>query len=64
MDWDAAINIVSCTFRDHSNAAHTIHQTINPLDKLVDLFQKEKEELKTEVEKLRKENDRLKKGKK
>ncbi len=54
MDWDAAINIVSCTFKDNSNAAHTIYQTINPLDKLIDLFEKEKAELKAEIEKLKK----------
>ena len=54
MDWDAAINIVSCTFRDNSNAAHTIYQTINPLDKLIELFEKEKAELKAEIERLKK----------
>lgn len=55
MDWDAAINVVSCTFRDNSNAAHTVHQVINPLDKLIELFEKEKAELKAEIERLRKE---------
>lgn len=54
MDWNAAINIISCTFRDNSNAAHTVHQTIYPLDKLIELFEKEKAELKAEIEKLKK----------
>jgi len=54
MDWNAAINIIHCTFTDNSNAAHTVHQTINPLDKLIELFEKEKAELKAEIERLRK----------
>jgi transcriptional regulator with XRE-family HTH domain len=61
LDLDNAINVIGSSFetKDHANAINqpissTIHQTINPLDKLVELFEKEKAELKAEIEKLKK----------
>ena len=61
LDLDNAINVIGSSFtsNDHSSAINqpissTIHQTINPLDKLIELFEKEKAELKAEIEKLKK----------
>jgi transcriptional regulator with XRE-family HTH domain len=56
LDWDAAINIIGNTFHDHAfqSIYSTIHQTINPLDKLIELFEKDKAELKAEIAKLKK----------
>ncbi|QEC44154.1 helix-turn-helix transcriptional regulator [Pseudobacter ginsenosidimutans] len=59
MDWNAAINIISCTFKDNSNAAHTVNQTIYPLDKLLEFFEKEKKEWKSETEALKAELAKL-----
>lgn len=67
LDLDNAINVIGSTFtnNDQSNAINqpinsTIHQTINPLDKLVELFEKEKAELKAEIERLRKQKGKKK----
>jgi transcriptional regulator with XRE-family HTH domain len=56
LDLDNAINVIGSTFNDYSmQPIHsTINQTINPLDKLIDLFEKEKAELKAEIERLKK----------
>jgi transcriptional regulator with XRE-family HTH domain len=56
LDLDNAINVIGSTFNDHSMQPiqSTIHQTINPLDKLIELFEKEKAELKAEIERLKK----------
>jgi transcriptional regulator with XRE-family HTH domain len=61
LDLDNAINVIGSSFetKDYANAINqpissTIHQTINPLDKLIELFEKEKAELKAEIEKLKK----------
>jgi hypothetical protein len=35
----------------------TINQTFNPLDKLIELFEKEKAELRAEIERLKKGKD-------
>jgi transcriptional regulator with XRE-family HTH domain len=63
MDMDNAINIFGSTFNDQAMQPiqSTIHQTINPLDKLIELFEKEKSELKAENERLRKELTKKKK---
>ena len=69
LDLNAAINVISNTFTNHDHSQQQFATYIsntpvyNPLDKLVDLFQKEKDELKSENEHLRKEIERLKKGK-
>lgn len=56
LDLDNAINVIGSTFKDHAMQPiqSTIHQTINPLDKLIELFEKEKAELKAEIERLKK----------
>ena len=64
LDWDAAINIlansITATSHDYSNSFNlpiyhqsTIHQHYNPLEKLIELFEKEKAELKAEIERLK-----------
>lgn len=60
VDFETAINIIGTTFttKDQSPAINqpihsTINQTFNPLDKLIELFEKEKAELKAEIEKLK-----------
>lgn len=61
VDLDNAINIIGNTFNEYSaqqiNYKNTVQnsQTHNPLDKLIELFEKEKAELKAEIERLRKE---------
>jgi transcriptional regulator with XRE-family HTH domain len=66
LDLDNAINVIGSTFNDHAMQPiqSTIHQTINPLDKLIELFEKEKTELREQNEQLRKEIDKLRKSKK
>lgn len=63
MDMDNAINIFGSTFKDQAMQPiqSTIHQTINPLDKLIELFEKEKAELKAENERLKKSLTKKKK---
>jgi transcriptional regulator with XRE-family HTH domain len=59
MDLNEAINIFGNSFSENStqqiNYKNTVHnqQTYNPLDKLIELFEKEKAELKAEIEKLK-----------
>lgn len=55
MDWNAAINLVNCTFNDHANSAHTINQTIHPFDHLAEIFRKEITQLKLEIDQLKKQ---------
>ena len=60
LDWDSALNIIANNFHEHAtqqiNYKNVVHNspTFNPLDKLIDLFEKEKAELKAEIEKLKK----------
>jgi hypothetical protein len=58
LDLDNAINIIGSTFTNNDQSINqpinpTIHQTFNPLDKLIELFEKEKAELKAEIERLK-----------
>jgi transcriptional regulator with XRE-family HTH domain len=59
MDLNEAINIFGNSFSENStqqiNYKNTVHnqQTYNPLDKLIELFEKEKAELKAEIERLK-----------
>jgi transcriptional regulator with XRE-family HTH domain len=62
LDLDSAINVIGNTFTAHEYSTQinqpyypTFHQTFNPLDKLIELFEKEKAELKAEIEKLKKD---------
>lgn len=72
LDIDSAINVIGNTFNNNSSPIiqhqplqSTINQTFNsPLDKLVELFEKEKGELKKENERLRKEVEKLRGGRK
>ena len=70
LDLNAAINVISNTFTNHDHSQQQFATYIsntpvyNPLDKLVDLFQKEKDELKNENQQLRREIEKLRKGKK
>lgn len=63
LDLDNAINIIGSTFHNHSmQPIHsTINQTINPLDKLIDLFEREKAELKAEIASLKRQLAKRKK---
>ena len=64
LDWENAINAIGNTFNNNDSSTgnynlpiyhqSTIHQTYHPLDKLIELFEKEKAELKAEIEKLKK----------
>jgi transcriptional regulator with XRE-family HTH domain len=60
LDLEAALNIIANNFHEHAtqqiNYKNVVHNspTYNPLDKLVELFEKEKAELKAEIEKLKK----------
>jgi len=56
MDLDTAINIISNTFTNNQFAGYTVNNNpvFNPLDKLIELFEKEKAELKAEIERLKK----------
>jgi transcriptional regulator with XRE-family HTH domain len=73
LDWDAAITVMGNTYTNNNHEQSgainqpinpTINQTFNQLDKLIELFEKQKSELKNENEGLKKEIDKLKKGKK
>lgn len=71
LNWDAAITVIGSSFTTNDQAPainqaiqSTINQTFNPLDKLIELFQKEKDEFKSEIQQLKKENEELRKGKK
>lgn len=65
VDVESAINVIGNSYSNtgHENSAQinqlignpTINQTFNPLEKLIELFEKEKAELKAEIERLRKE---------
>ena len=61
LDLDAAINIIGSTFHDNSMQPIKSTININPLDKLIELFEKEKAELKEENERLKKELTKKKK---
>ncbi len=56
MDLDAAINIISNNFTNNQFAGYTVNNNpvFNPLDKLIELFEKEKADLKAEIERLKK----------
>jgi transcriptional regulator with XRE-family HTH domain len=59
LDLNSAINIIGNTFtnKDYSYQQFATHihneQTHNPLDRLIEMFEKEKAELKAEIEKLK-----------
>jgi len=60
LDLDNAINIIGSTFTYNDQSINQpinpiIHQTFNPLEKLIELFEKEKAELKAEIEELKNE---------
>jgi transcriptional regulator with XRE-family HTH domain len=71
LDLDAALNVIGNTFNNNDTSTgnynlpiyhqSTIHHTYNPLDKLIELFEKEKAELKAENERLKKELTKKKK---
>ena len=63
LDWDTAINIIGNTYTNNNHEQSgainqpinpTINQTFNSLDKIIELFEKEKAELKAEIERLKK----------
>lgn len=61
MDMDAAINLIANNFSDNSSPIiqhqpvhSSITQNFNQLDKLIEFFEKEKAELKAEIEGLKK----------
>jgi transcriptional regulator with XRE-family HTH domain len=70
LNWDAAITVIGNTFTNHDYSqqqfATYIHNSpiYHPLDKLLELFQKEKDELRNEIQQLKNENEGLRKGKK
>lgn len=71
LDWDAAISVIGSSFTTNDQApainqaiSSTINQHFNPLDKLIDLFKEKEAKLESENEQLRKEIDKLRKGKK
>jgi transcriptional regulator with XRE-family HTH domain len=63
LDMESAITVVGNTFNNNDGSLQnynlpiyhnsTINQTYNPLEKLIELFEKEKAELKAEIEKLK-----------
>lgn len=64
VDWDMAINVIGNTYNNHNHEQSgainqpinpTIHQTFNSFDKLIDLFEREKNELKAEIAQLKNE---------
>jgi transcriptional regulator with XRE-family HTH domain len=63
LDLDDAINVIGNNFHDNAtqqiNFKNTVNnsQAYNQLDKLIELFEKEKAELKGEIEKLRKQRE-------
>jgi transcriptional regulator with XRE-family HTH domain len=60
LDLNAAINVIANTFTNHDHSQQQFATYIsntpvyNPLDKLIELFEKEKAELKAEIQMLRK----------
>jgi transcriptional regulator with XRE-family HTH domain len=62
LDLEAALNIIANNFSEHAtqqiNYKNVVHNspTYNPLEKLIELFEKEKAELKAEIEMLRKQS--------
>lgn len=67
-DEEAAISIVANTFHDFKENAVAIAThytpTFNPVDKIVEILEQANKELKKEIAELRKENEKLRKGKK
>lgn len=65
LDLDSAINIISNTFTNNQFAGYTVNNNpvFHPLDKLLEVFRKEKEELKAENENLKREIEELRKNK-
>lgn len=66
LDWEDALNIIANNFQDYAIQQINYKNVVNnnPLDKLIELFEKEKAELKNENQQLKKEVEELKKGKK
>jgi transcriptional regulator with XRE-family HTH domain len=65
LDLNSAINVIGSSFKDQAMQPiqSTINQTINPLDKLIELFEREKAEFKAEIEKLRDQLNKVRKKK-
>lgn len=67
-DEEAAISIVANTFSDFKENAVGIathySPTFNPIDKIVEILEQANKELKDQIAELKKENEKLRKGKK
>lgn len=67
-DEEAAISIVANTFTDFKENAVGIAThytpTFNPVDKIVEILEQANEELKEQIAELKRENQKLRKGKK
>lgn len=70
LNWDAAITVIGSSFTTSDQAPainqaiqSTINQTFYPLDKILEIFQKEKDELRNENNELKREIEKLRKGK-
>jgi transcriptional regulator with XRE-family HTH domain len=67
-DEEAAISIVANTFSDFKENAVGIathySPTFNPIDKIVEILEQTNKELKEQIAELKKENEKLRKGKK
>ena len=67
-DEEAAISIVANTFSDFKENAVGIathySPTFNPIDKIVEILEQANKELKEQIAELKKENEKLRKGKK
>jgi len=67
-DEEAAINIVANTVNNHDNATgnslFSYYPTFNPIDKIVEILEQANKEKNEEIASLRKEIEKLRKGKK
>ncbi|MET3880956.1 XRE family transcriptional regulator [Chitinophaga sp. OAE865] len=67
-DEEAAISIVANTFTDFKDnaiaSAMNYYPSFNPIDKIVEILEQANKGLKEEIAELRKENEKLRKGKK
>lgn len=67
-DEEAAINIVANTVNNHDNATgnslFSYYPTFNPVDKIVEILEQANKEKNEEIAMLRKEIEKLRKGKK
>lgn len=67
-DEEAAISIVANTVNNHDNATgnslFSYYPTFNPVDKIVEILEQANKELKEQIAELRRENEKLREGKK